>query len=96
MTQRMRETAIAPELPAAAKPVASKPVATPAGTRIGLNTTNSGMLAINATAVPARETPASNKRNIAACVANIEVKTLLNDGLLDFLLCFFLSTPIFH
>lgn len=92
----MRETAIAPVLPVAAKPVASKPVAIPAGTRTGLNTMNSGMVAINATAVPARDTPASNKRNIAACVASIEVKTLLNDGLRDFLSCFFLIIPIFH
>lgn len=73
-------TADAPAPPEAAKPVVSKPVVIPAGTRIGLNTTNSGMVAINAAAVPARDTPASNKRNIAACVANIEVKTLLNDG----------------
>lgn len=55
-----------PEVPPAIKPPARIVVAIPAGTRTGLNTRNTGMEAISATAVPVKDRPASNKRNIAA------------------------------
>ncbi|KAG2334524.1 hypothetical protein Bca52824_005704 [Brassica carinata] len=84
--------AVKPEPPEAAKPIASKPVVIPAGTRTGLNTTNSGIVAINATAVPVRDKPASNKRNIAAMVAKMAVKIPLNVGFEC--LCFFFNNPI--
>ena len=85
--------AVKPEPPEVAKPIASKPVVIPAGTRTGLNTTNSGIVAINATAVPARDKPASNKRNIAAMVAKTAVKKPLNVGCECFS-CFFFNNPI--
>ncbi|KAG2334870.1 hypothetical protein Bca52824_006050 [Brassica carinata] len=87
--------AVRPEPPEAAKPIASKPVVIPAGTRTGLNTTNSGIVAINATAVPERDKPARTKRNIAACVAKTAVKKPFNVGFECFG-CFFFNNPILN
>lgn len=68
-------TAVIPEPPEAANPVTTNAVVRPAGTRTGLNTRNSGMVAMNATAVPARDRPASNNRKIADWVAKTAVIT---------------------
>lgn len=94
----MMVRAVIPEPPEAAKAVATKPVVIPAGTRIGLNTTNNGMVATVATAAPARDRPASNKRNIAAWVAKTAVKKPLNVVLVDRVsgFFFFLSNPILN
>lgn len=88
---------VRPEVPPAIKPEARRVAVIPAGTRTGLNTMNSGMEAANATAVPTRDRPASNKRNTAAVVEKKAVKTPLIVGFGDrTFLRFFLPNNIFN